>query len=550
MKPLQRLAVWARGLIQRETYPDHGQRYFRLGKTPAGVYVDHDVALTLGAFNACVRSVAETIGILDWHVFQRDRSGKRTRLAETPLDRAIALRPNPEMSAQTLREVLAGQALIRGNGFAEIVRDGAGRVTELWPLPPVSDIYRLDDGSLVYEFDINGFRAPLRVEDVFHVKGFGGTGVMGYDMVSYMAASIGYGIAVEEFAAEYFQNGATFSAVLQHPKTLSKEAQARLVAEMEENYSGRGKRHRFKVLEENMTIKELSATAEQAQLLESRKISVEDIARWFRVPLHKIGSLDRATFNNIEHLGIEFIQDTILPWVTRFEQEANIKLVPRGQQGTVFTKMKISTLARGDLKSRQEAYRIGREWGWLTPNDIREEEDMDPIPDEMGGDTLIVPLNFRDARVMVKETEDILSGKVNDEDTLQDDPEEEGAPRPRPEAMRNTIASACQRIVEREERYVGRKFSNGVDVTAAMRNQKAYAQGELYPIVRDMASLAGMDVQDASGVLDRVMRLYFTRHHELWTAAVHAGQKPAGLEAYASQLEEDLIKAMTARLAA
>lgn len=212
--------------------------------------------------------------------------------------------------------------------------------------------------------------------------------------------------------------------------------------------------------------------------------------------------------------------------------------------------MKISTLARGDLKSRQEAYRIGREWEWLTPNDIREEEDMDPISDEMGGDTLIVPLNFRDARVMVKETEDILSGKVNDEDTLQDDPEEEGAPRPRPEAMRNTIASACQRIVEREERYVGRKFSNGVDVTVAMRNQKAYAQGELYPIVRDMASLAGMDVQDASGVLDRVMRLYFTRHHELWTAAVHAGQKPAGLEAYASQLEEDLIKAMTARLAA
>lgn len=546
MNPLQALTAWARGLIQRIEHPERGERYFRLGKTPSGVYVDHDVALTLGAVNACVRVVAETMGVLEWHLIKRSSSGQRMRQTASPLDRVLSFAANPEMSSQTLREVLTGHALLRGNGFAEIVRDVGGRVVEMWPLPPVADVYRLDSGELVYEFRVNGESVPLMWTDVFHLKGFGLNGVMGHDVVSYMAASIGYGIAVEEFAAEYFQNGAAFSFVLQHPKMLSSDAQKRLQDQIADRHASRGNRHRPWVAEEGMTVKEFTATAEQAQLLESRKISVEDIARWFRVPLHKIGSLDRATFNNIEHMGIEFIQDTVLPWTARFEQEANLKLIPRSEQRGTFTKLKISTLARGDLKSRMEAYRIGREWGWLTPNMIAEMEDSDPIPAEMGGDSLIVPLNFRDARVMVDESEKILSGEVDDEETQQDGPED--VPNPAT-AMRHTLASACDRIIAREERYVGRKFSAGADIGAAIRNQREFARDQLYPVIRDMAAQSGADLTVMVGALDRALRLYSTRHHELWSAAVHSGIKPM-LESYAAQLEEDVVNTITQRLAA
>lgn len=550
MRPMQALTAWARGLIQQVLRPDTGQRYLRLGKTPSGVHVDHDVAMTLGAVNACVRAVAETLGVLDWHLIRRAQGGKRVRMTESPTDRMLSLAANPEMSSQTLREVLTGQALLRGNGFAEIVRDGGNRVVELWPLPPVSELYRLNTGELVYEFRINGESVPLLWRDVFHLKGFGSNGLMGYDVVSYMAASIGYGIAVEEFAAEYFQNGAAFSFVLQHPKQLSDAAQKRLQDQIAERHASRGNRHRPWVAEEGMTVKEFTATAEQAQLLESRKISVEDIARWFRVPLHKIGALDRATFNNIEHLGIEFIQDTILPWAARFEQEANIKLLSPSEQRNTFTKLRISTLARGDLKSRMEAYKIGREWGWLTPNMIAEMEDTDPIPAEMGGDTLIVPLNFRDARVMVDETDKILSGEVDDDDTEQDGPEDEDPPANPSNVMRHSLASACERIVAREERYVGRKFANGADMGAAMRNQREFAREQLYPVVRDFTALSGADLPSMAEALDRALRLYFTRHHELWSAAVNTGIKPTGLAECAAQLEEDVVNAIIQKAAA
>lgn len=547
-----RLATWARGLIQRETYPSKGDRPLGFLRKHAGIPISYESALTLGALNAGVRVIAETIGVLDWSLFRVDSAGNRTRRRDIGTHSVLSLRANPEMSSQTLRETLVGHAIMRGNGFAEIIPDQAGNVAELWPLPPNPRCFRLDDGRLIFEFNIQGERYPITYDKLFHVKGFSENGVVGYDLISYMAASIGQGIAVEEFASEYFQNGAQFSMVISHPKTLSRDAQERITKDLEELHTGRGRRWRIKVLEEAMKAETLSANAEQAQLVESRRLSVEDIARWLRIPPHKIGALDRATFNNIEHLGIEFIQETILPWGRRIELEGDYKLLPERMRRDHFTKLRMSTLARGDLKSRNDAYRVGRQWGWLTPNHIADMEDMDPISAEDGGDTLIVPLAYRDAKLLVMESEQAIETGVlpgtpqlppNPPDDNGEEDEDDNTPPNAGAAFRKTLAHACQRVLDREERYVGWKFANDGDLAKALKNQTAWAYGELHPVVADMAEYSGLDDIEAAGVLKRTLDSYGSAHLGLWNEAFARGKKLKGIaEAHAESLTSSLIE--------
>lgn len=557
--PLTTFGIWARGLIQRNRNPDSGQRLWFGGKSPAGVYVDMDTALTLGAVNACVRIIAETLGVLPWHLMEKDpQTKKRRRLADERLDALLSLEPNPEMSSQTLREVLAHHALLRGNGYAEIVRDQGGRVIEIWPLPPNGiPRRRLDSDELVFEFWVAGERFWIPYTDIFHIKGLSPMGVVGYDVVSYMATTVGLGIAVEEFRSEYYANGAIFSAVLEHPKKLSQDAQDRLKKDLEDNYTGRGKRWRLKVLEEAMTLKHLSADAEQAQLLQASKMSVEDVARWFRVPPHKIASLEKATLNNVEQLGIEFLQDTMLAWITRFETEAQIKLIPRARRGRVTANMKVSALARGDLKSRMDSYRVGRQWGIWTPNHILEMEDMEPVPAEKGGDTLIIPVNMQDSRSMVYEGDQTVAGN-NDDGGQQDlfPPPGGSAPQSHVQtsAHRNplnrVLVATCQRICVREERYMGRRCTPDDDLQPWMKKQAAFAQAELWPVLADLADTMHVEAEEMNAVLSRVVGRYYHRQLEAWQKAQTAGTKLKLGELYADRIADDLVQELTARTAA
>lgn len=515
-------------------------RAFGFMRSHSGEWITHDSFMTIGAVNACVRVVSETIGVLDWHLFEVDPTTRqRRRRGDLMLDRLLALQPNREMTAKTLKEVLVGHMMVYGNGYAEIVKDESGRVVALWPLRPDRVCpMRDEDGELYYEIRVGGETLEFDPSRIFHLKGFGFDGMRGYDVVSYMMETAGYAIALETFASTFFGNGAHASGALTYDgaTSLSKEAKERLRADIDKVHRGAGNAHKLFLLEgEGWDFKSLSITPEQAQMIESRKLSIEDVARWLRVPLHKIGHLERAHFNNVEQLGIQFVTDTILPIAVSLEQEADVKLLGSGLRQNHYTKLNLTVLTRGDLNSRMQAYRIGREIGMYSPNDLREMEGMDPITTDQGGDTYIVPMNFQEAKAMLLDTE-----------LKENPPDEPVEPTDEPvELMRNSLRAACDAVISREEKYVATRISKDEPISSIAAKQVDYAREKLTPVVLDILLAMKREPNAADAALRAALDSYQRRVWDVWADATAVKGRP-DLRTASTALEYDVLRGIGA----
>lgn len=367
-----------------------GERTY-LPMSQAGVAVTEDTALTFSAVWACVSVISRTIAALPWLVFERTLQGRM------PVDGAVRWllqhRPNPEMTAFSFRETLMLHVLTWGNAYAEIQRDLAGRVVALWPISPDRVCIERDEVTkeLVYRVrGGNGEWVPLAPADVLHLHGMGFDGIYGYSPIRMAARSLGLGIAQDVFGAAFYANGTVFGQLVEMPAGLSPEQIKDAEGYLNER-AGPSKAFRAKVAPSGVKVHQLSMPLTDAQFLESRKFSINEVARWFGVPPHKIGDLERSTNNNIEHQGIEFVIDAIVPWAVRLEQEANGKLFGARAQGRVYTKLMTGALMRGDAKSRGEFYRTMLQLGVMTVNEVRELEDLNGIGS--AGDVHLVQLN-------------------------------------------------------------------------------------------------------------------------------------------------------------
>ncbi|MEM4234904.1 MAG: phage portal protein, partial [Candidatus Methanomethylicaceae archaeon] len=204
---------------------------------------------------------------------------------------------------------------------------------------------------------------------------------------------IGLSLAAEGFCAAFFGNNAEPGFVLVHPGKLTDEAYRRLRSSWEDRHKGFEKAHRVAILEEGMKPEKLGISPDDAQFLETRKFQINEIARIFRVPPHMIGDLDRATFSNIEHMGLEFVIYSLMPWLVNIEQSINLKLLTESERGWYYAKHTVAGLLRGDIESRYRAYATARQWGWMSVDDIRELEEMNPLPDGLG-EKYLEPLNM------------------------------------------------------------------------------------------------------------------------------------------------------------
>ncbi len=359
--------------------------------TTAGVTVTPDVALTYGVVYACVRIRAETISSLPLPVYRRLQPRGKARAPDYPLYEVLHDIANPEMTAMTLREIMQGHLDTWGNGYAEIERDKGGHVKALWPLSPNKMRVARENGQLMYWYGTNAGEVPLIPSRVLHIPGFGFDGLIGYSPIRLHREAIAGGLATQEYGNRFFANGARPGGILSHPKTLSEPAAQRLKSQFEKDHGGLSQSHRLKVLEEGMSYTAIGIPPEDAQFLETRKFQVTEIARIFRVPPHMLADLDRATFSNIEHQSIEFVVHTIRPWLVRWEQSINLRLLGPDERGTYFAEHLVDGLLRGDIKSRYEAYAVGRQNGWLSANDIREFENLNPVD---GGDIYLVNGNM------------------------------------------------------------------------------------------------------------------------------------------------------------
>lgn len=381
----------------RNAYADlSDERYFShfVGRpSAAGIHVDENTAMRCGAVFACVRVISQSIASLPWHVYQR--SGDRREIVERhPAAWLLHMQANPETTAFSWRECMLACALTFGDGYAEIERDGAGRPVWLHQLHPLRVQERRDsDGAYYRVRDADGVgHVDVPAADMFHIHGMSRDGTCGYNLINLMTQSIGLALAMEEFGAAFFANGSSPSGVFESEGGLT-PAQ---IKEFRDDYAaltkGPRRARRDIILPRGIRWHSVSISPEEGQFNESRQQQVEEIARWFGVPLHKIGHLLRSTNNNIEHQAIEFVTDCLVPWITRLEQEANIKLFGRAAQGRLYSKINVGGLLRGDARAQAEAFAKGRQWGWLSVNDIRRLRDEDPIGPQ--GDIYLSPMNM------------------------------------------------------------------------------------------------------------------------------------------------------------
>jgi HK97 family phage portal protein len=366
---------------------------FSFGSSMSGKSVTPSSAIQVSAVYACVRVIAETIASLPLHVYESTDAGSR-KANEHTLYRLLHDEPNNEMTSFIWREVMLSHLLLWGNSYCQIIRSGRSRIVGLYPLlPDHMAVDRDTKGKLTYTYTTSeGRMEQLNPEDVLHIPGLGFDGVMGYSPIALEKAAIGLGIAAEEYGSKFFQNGARPSGILTHPNTVKDPASLR--ASWNAAYGGSGNASRVAVLEEGMTFVPLSMPNNEAQFLETRKFQVTEICRIFRVPPHMIGDLERATFSNIESQNISFAVHTIRPWLVRIEQAINKTLIPENEKGRYYAQFNIDGLMRGDYKSRMEGYAIARQNGWMSANDIRALENLNPISEEEGGNAYLVNGNM------------------------------------------------------------------------------------------------------------------------------------------------------------
>ena len=376
---------------------------FLMGGSTAGKNVNERSAMQMTAVYACVRILSEAIAGLPLHMYHYKDDGGKEKAFDHNLYHLLHDEPNPEMTSFVFRETLMTHLLLWGNAYAQIIRNGKGEVIALYPLMPNRmTVNRDSNGMLYYQYQKSNDDAPtmegssviLSPSEVLHVPGLGFDGLVGYSPIAMAKNAIGLSMAAEEYGAKFYANGAAPSGVLEHPGVLKDPAKVR--DSWNAAFGGSSNSHKVAVLEEGLKYTPISISPNEAQFLETRKFQIDDIARIFRVPPHMVGDLEKSSFSNIEQQSLEFVKYTLDPWVVRWEQSLYRALLSSDEKNTYFFKFNLEGLLRGDYQSRMQGYSIGIQNGFMCPNDVRELENLDLIPDELGGNKYMVNGNMVD----------------------------------------------------------------------------------------------------------------------------------------------------------
>ncbi len=542
-----------------------------LTPTDSGVNVSANTALKVSAVFASVRILAETLASLPLILYKRQERGK-TRAPDHGLYDLLKTRPNDEMTSFEYRETLMSHLALYGNAYSTIETDGRGRVRELFPLRPDNMLQIVKvDGRWAYQYQFPDGRPQwFDQSQIWHLRGLASDGRIGYSPIFLMRQAVGLGLAAESFGARFFGNDARPGVVLEHPGSLSPEAQKTLRESWVSRHGGLDKSHRVAILEEGLTVKEIGLPPEDAQFIETRKFQISEIARMYRIPPHMLADLGDATFSNIEHQGIEFVTHTMRPWLVRWEQSIQQNLMLPADRSRFFVEFLVDSLLRGDTKSRFEAYSLARNNGWFSANDIRELENMNPIE---GGDVYLVPLNMVPAEQLDDPTA-AASRDAGDQVSRQKQAREDRALNGRRRlisASRELFLEALGRVIRREIqdlRKLSKKFLTrdvpefSLALNTFYEKHRTFINNQMRPVFRSYGELvageAAGEVQSevmSDEDLDAWADLYvddFAAHHigistneirKLLADAVREGEDPAELlDAMLDQWEETRVE--------
>ena len=347
-----------------------------------------DKALTFSAVWAAIRLLSESVSGLPISVYKKDANGDKTEDTSSPLYTLLKYKPNTYMSKITFLEKLMLDLLCNGNSFVRIVRNGAATPVELLCLDFDNVDILIQDNYLFYQVAGGETYAS---DDILHFKLITEDGINGLSPITQNAKAINWGMDVEEFGRKFFTNGASMTGVLETSRSLSTEAIDRLKNSFNQAYTGVKNSSKTAVLEEGLTFKPISVSAEQAQFLASRTFSIEEVARIFNIPPHLLKDLSRSSFNNIEQQGAEFVIYSLMPYISKIEEEFNLKLFRKNELGKTFVEFNVMGLLRGSVNDRSNFYKSMFGIGVMSINEIRRKENMNAIE---GGDEHFMPLNM------------------------------------------------------------------------------------------------------------------------------------------------------------
>ena len=395
-------------------------------RTPSGIRVTADNSMACSAYTACIRVISDAVSSLPLHVYERLASGGKQKAPNHPVYRLLHSQPNPWQTAQEFRDWMTGMYLHYGASYAEIRPGARGAVSELWPLHSSRmEVERLEDGSLRYKYrEPNGRVTVYSQDQIFALRFTTEDGVRPIPTYKLFQNVIGLSQAIEAHAATYFGNGARPGIVLESDNPIPAEAAERLREQWERMHRGPDRAHRTAVLPNGVKAHELSASNEAAQMLESRAFAVYECCRIFHVPPHLIQQLDRSTYSNIEVQSTEFVQHCLLPHLKRWESAIARDLIV--DDDIYFAEHSVSGLLRGDHASRSAYYVSALQNGWMTINEIRELENLNPIGPE--GDKHFVQLNMTTLDKVGQEPpapEPMPEPPVEDEESPADDAEDQ-----------------------------------------------------------------------------------------------------------------------------
>lgn len=383
-------AAAARGPTDDFWYSDIGYR------APAGMPVTAETAIQLSAVYDCQNVVTDPIATLPLKLFRRGPDGANVPVPEHPLADVLARRANNHQTACEFRGEMQWNLALYHNAYAEIRPGPRGAVDQLIPIHPDRVmVRRIGEEGIGYTVRLDDGRIrDFRDDQIWHLKTkpLSANRLTGRGKLETSRNLLSSALALQDYADRFFGNDTTSGGVIEVPEHFkTPEDAGRFIAAWRAQSAG-AKRHRDRVLSHGATYKGTSQTNEQAQFNETAKLKAVEIARVWNVPPHKIGILDRATFSNIEQQALEFVIDTMMPWLVLWEQSIGHNLIVGDD--VFFAEFNVAGLLRGDMKARFQSFGLGRQWGWLSVNDIRKLENMNPIT---GGDIYLQPVNMAPA---------------------------------------------------------------------------------------------------------------------------------------------------------
>lgn len=411
-----KLLAEARNIV-KSSFQKYQENFWSGGDLNVIGTVPEQAALKYSVFFACLRALAETFATVSIKEYRKRPNGEREETNDLGLLDSLTLSPNEDMTSFGLRESQMYSLNLSGDSVCQRIKNIYQETVGLYPFKHYLLKIYLDEKTNKILYDYNG--NTYTQDDVFHVPNITLDGITGMSILQIANESLELGISYNTVSKSIYRNGLFSSAVFEHPSTLSEPAYKRLRKQIDERWAGLVNAGKPLLAEHGLSVKELMMKPVDAQMLESKRFQVEDICRFCRVPPHLVQQLDRATDNNIEQQNLEFLMYTMLPYFKRFEENINKQLLTEAMRlDGYFYEFNMASILRGDAVSMAKAFQMGRLGGWLSVNEIRRMQNLNPIPN---GDIYLQPVNMVEAGAVVNNTKLDNRLKINDEDEDEDE---------------------------------------------------------------------------------------------------------------------------------